>query len=287
MSKGKNNNNNNNKTKSQQPTAMESPIATPSQTKFESATLNEIGKYPLVQSTVDKVSHFTLFQSVHNKTVSLGSNVISSKFFQSERAQYVIQSLLSVLMKLDSLLAVIIFNKGIDNFIAEWDGKKNGKFGVWILWFFIDYLANVSNHILKELIIKPLNFTSSTTIPSDNLDQDDSLPHLAELTSTTKTLSKDIHQKVQTNYVEPTKDNLKTQFDQYIKPTVDQAKETYKTVSDKYESKLKENDSSVPKAIYTTGLDIGNETIEKLNKFTQQKGTTTTSETSFATTEIN
>lgn len=287
MSKGKNNNNNNNKAKSQQPTAMESPIATPSQTKFESATLNEIGKYPLVQSTVDKVSHFTLFQSVHNKTVSLGSNVISSKFFQSERAQYVIQSLLSVLMKLDSLLAVIIFNKGIDNFIAEWDGKKNGKFGVWILWFFIDYLANVSNHILKELIIKPLNFTSSTTIPSDNLDQDDSLPHLAELTSTTKTLSKDIHQKVQTNYVEPTKDNLKTQFDQYIKPTVDQAKETYKTVSDKYESKLKENDSSVPKAIYTTGLDIGNETIEKLNKFTQQKGTTTTSETSFATTEIN
>ncbi|CAL9731689.1 hypothetical protein MOUN0_M03158 [Monosporozyma unispora] len=301
MSKAKNHNHN--KAKLQQPVTVESQgsiqtppaatetptIETSHQSKFELATWNEIGKYPVVQETVEKVTHSTIFKTIHDRTLTLTSKITSSKYFQSERAQYIIQRFLTLLLKLDSLLAVILFNKGIDSFIAEWDGKRNGKVGIWILWFFIDYLANVSNHILKELIIKPLHFTSSESTPTDNLDQDDALPHLTELTSTTKNLSKDIHQRVQTDYVEPTRDNMKKQFDQFIKPKVDQAKETYKAVSTKYETKLKENDSSIPRAIYTTGLDIGNETIEKINKYTQQKSapTTTTTESNDATTETN
>lgn len=244
-------------------------VVTPAaqESQVPSATWAELEKYPLVKSTVDKISQLPLVHKVYDQTVCVSNRITSHKYLQSDRAQYVIQNFLQLLIKLDSLLAVLIFNKGVDTFIDEWRGKRNGHLGIWIVWFFIDYLANCSNHILKELIIKPLNFKHVST--EENLDQDDAntnLPHLNELTSTTKSLSRDLQNKVQNDIVEPTKGNVKKQFDQYIKPTVDSAKETYKTVSAKYETNLKENDESIPKAIYTTGLSIGSETIEKLTQ---------------------
>lgn len=244
---------------------------------YQSATLNEINKYQIVKDTLNTLNNLPLFKNTCNQII-----IISGKIFKSNRfSQVLLQKIMILLTKLDNLLAVLIFKKGIDNFINVLNNEKNGKFGIWILWFFIDYLANCSNHILKELIIKPLNLpynnntyttttTAHNTASNNTSDGNNKLPHLTELTATTLTLSKDIQNKVQCGIVEPTKDNVKKHFDLYIKPTVDQAKETYKTVSDRYETKLKENDESIPKALYSTGLDIGNETIEKLNKFTHK-----------------
>ena len=248
--------------------------------RYRSATLNEINKYPIVRNTLDKFNSLPLFNKFYNQSLTISGKIWKSNIFLQSNGflQNLVQKFLIFLTKLDNLLAILIFNKGIDNFIDILNNEKNGKFGIWILWFCIDYLANCSNHILKELIIKPLNLsynTTTTTSPSASSgntinNSSNALPHLTELTSTTLTLSKDIQNKVQNDILEPTKDNVKKQFDLYIKPTVEQAKETYKTVSDKYETKLKENDKSIPKAIYSTGLDIGNETIERLNKFTHK-----------------
>lgn len=246
--------------------------------KYHSATLNEISKYPMVKDTLNRLNNLPLFKKLYNQPLVISENIWkSNNFLQSNNfIQNIFQKILTFLTKLDNLLAILIFNKGIDNFIDTLNNKKNGTFGIWILWFFIDYLANCSNHILKELIMKPLNLSYNTKPPATSfssdstIDSNNTLPHLTELTSTTLNLSKDIQNKVHNDILEPTKDNIKKHFDLYIKPTVDQAKETYKTVSDKYEAKLKENDKSIPKTIYSTGLDIGNETIEKLNKFTHK-----------------
>lgn len=266
----KNNHNSNNTStiqKLDKPAILHEKKADTTATQYDSAILNELNKYPIVQTTFDKVNNLPLVNKINDNLTMVAKKI------RSNEAKYpIIQYFIQFLIKLDSFLAILIFNKGIDMFIDEWKGKRNGKFGIWIFWFLIDYLANVSNHLLKELIIKPLNFKHNKT---ENLDQDDTnLPHLNELSSTTKDLSKQIQNKVQNEIVDPTRDNVLKQFDQYIKPTMDQAKETYKTVSTKYETNLKENDESIPRAIYTTGLDIGNETMEKLNnKFTQKTTT--------------
>lgn len=246
---------------------------------YHSATLNEINKYPIVKDTFNKFyNSSSLLNKFFTQAFIISKKIWKSNHFlqSNEKLQDIFQRFLFLLIKLDNLFAVLIFEKGIDHFITVLQNEKNGTFGIWILLFFIDFLADCSNYLLRELIIKPLNLSHSTASASTSsasnnaVSNENSLPHLTELTSTTLTLSKDIQNKVQNDILEPAKDNVKKHFDFYIKPTVDQARETYKTVSNKYEMKLKENNSSISKAIYSTGLDIGNETIERLHSFTHK-----------------
>ncbi|CAI4589195.1 AIF_collapsed_G0032090.mRNA.1.CDS.1 [Saccharomyces cerevisiae] len=90
------------------------------------------------------------------------------------------------------------------------------------------------------------------------------LPHVAELSSTTRGMSQEIQSKVKSNYIDPTKDLAKEKYDAIVKPTTDKLQSCTSTQQRLSLTKptnasplsMKNNLSkseSVPKAIVSTG----------------------------------
>ena len=183
--------------------------------------------------------------------------------------------------KLDELVNLLVFKEGVDGLLYDWK-SHSGTPGIWLVWFFVDYIANISNTLLREFLIKPLHLQGSapakeigSTGDDNKVSDSSSLPHVAELSSTTRNASQEIQSKVKSNYIDPTRDLAKEKYDAIVKPTTDKLQsvyidptktklnETYQRFTTVYENNLSKSES-VPKAIVSTGLDLGNATIEKL-----------------------
>ncbi|KAG0667451.1 hypothetical protein C6P45_005469 [Maudiozyma exigua] len=167
------------------------------------------------------------------------------------------------LMSLDNLINILLLDQGIIAFNSNLI-KQNNKIGVWCLYFTLDYIANCFNILLQKLIIIPLNLNNSIKDKQNDNNTESNLPHLNELSSTTKSLKKDLQEKVNIDYIQPTK--LKAN-----KLIVEPTQNAYKSVSETYETHLNKENNNVPRALYSTGRDLGNTTLKKFNVLVQSQ----------------
>lgn len=100
--------------------------------------------------------------------------------------------------KLDELVNLLVFKEGVDGLLYNWKSHSNTP-GIWLVWFFVDYVANISNTLLREFLIKPLHLQGSTASKEigssgeeNKVTDASSLPHVAELSSTTRGMSQEI-----------------------------------------------------------------------------------------------
>ncbi|CCC68879.1 hypothetical protein NCAS_0B07950 [Naumovozyma castellii] len=244
----------NNNTDSNEPPAKETSVV-----QFNSAVFTHLHRYPVVSKLLTKVDSLPLV----GRTTAFLANA-GSKFHQRSPApvKTIINKILLVTMALDQLVNLLVFKEGIDAFLTSYKNHSN-KLGVWIAWFIVDYFANIFNMILTEFLIKPFHLKANENAAAVK-NTEGNLPHLAKLTNTTKSLTTDLQSKVQSNLqFVPSKDETLERIDTYIKPTYEMGRQTYKMVSDSYETNLSKSES-VPRAIVSTGIDLGNFTIEKL-----------------------
>lgn len=270
-----------------------------------SPTLNHLQKYHALSTVIKYCLSLPLISTILSFTISTNAR-LRTTLVDSPRSPYLVKigykHIQNVIWKFDELFNLLVLREGIDSLINESKTAHSGYVpGLWLLWFCIDYFANFTDTLLKEFIVKPFKLSQSKIASKGKenvicngdvkeLESPGSLRHIKELTTTTKTISKDIQDKINSNYITPTKDiakknydnyikpttdkintiyvdptkkKINTQLDYFVKPTVDTAKSTYKTVSSKYEDNLNKSDS-IPRAIVFTGIDIGSITIEKL-----------------------
>lgn len=198
----------------------------------------------------------------------------------------------------DNLFNLLALREGLDPFLNMWANHSHRP-GFWILWFLVDYVANSLNILLGKFIIEPFHLVKSvpvsqkivnekatngkskskkngTSIPynidvgftngtSEKGDEKElsfnNLPHVAELSETTRSMSRELQTKLTTDVVSPAKNKVNTQFDSYIKPTYDSVIESYKSATDAYQDNYSKLES-VPRAVLNTGIDIGSTTIK-------------------------
>ncbi|SCU99803.1 LAME_0G05622g1_1 [Lachancea meyersii CBS 8951] len=260
----------------------------------QSATLNHLNKYETLTSMLNYVLSYSVVSSTISAvlTVLYRARVVavdSPKSPQAVKKGY--QLSVSALRKMDEWFNLLVLREGIDEFLGEYR-THNGKPGFWVVLYMLDYCANVSNLVLKELVVKPLNLGKKSSGPAEAAHeiqtdgvsstghtQPESLPHIKELAGTTRSLSQELHSKLQSDYIEPTRSKLQQEYieptkdkingtreyvtekyGEFIKPTYNSA---YQTVYEKYEGNLTTSES-VPRAIVSTGVDLGHMTLDKL-----------------------
>ncbi|SCU96327.1 LAFA_0G05732g1_1 [Lachancea sp. 'fantastica'] len=260
----------------------------------QSATLNHLNKYETLTNTVNYLLSFSVVSSTISAvlTVLYRARLVavdSPKSPQVIKRGY--QASVAGARKLDEWFNILVLREGIDEFVSQYH-THSGKPGFWVVFYLLDYFANVSNLVLKELVVKPLKLGKKPSGPAEaahELDLDggvqnghshpDNLPHIKELAGTTRSLGHELQSKLQSEYIEPTRtklqqgyidptkdringtrDYVSEKYGEFIKPTYDAA---YQTVSEKYEGNLSKSES-VPRAIVSTGVDIGQLTIGKL-----------------------
>lgn len=255
-----------------------------------SPTLNHIYKYPVVSKTLDRLVSLPIISQILSLfvvTILKAKHAVVDSDITPRFVKVGYNFVSGVSLKIDELINLLLFREGIDALMDSWK-SHSGKPGLWILYFWVDYIANVSNILLTLFIVKPFKLSDSTSLKEKLTSEstDETLPHVTELTSTTKSISKDIQDKLHTDYIGPTTDFAKQKYDTLVKPTADKlqndyieptkaqldsivkptrasALETYKTVSATYESNLNKSES-IPRAIITTGIDLKNLTLENL-----------------------
>ncbi|EDO18122.1 hypothetical protein Kpol_1031p26 [Vanderwaltozyma polyspora DSM 70294] len=267
---------------------------------FHSPTLSQLQKYPIVQKNLNHLKNYKLFNTIFDSTVS-NARKLDSYLINSQSTPLLIKNsynwFKSGLYKIDELFSLLFLQIGLEAIISEWNNHSNRP-GIWLALFYIDYLANVTNILLKEFIVKPFKLNNTLVENPSNITDNVNLPHVNELSILTKNISKDIQSKVQSDYINPTKDIAIQKYETLVKPTADKlqseildptrekinaqigkidhlvkptynsAIETYQTVSTTYENNLNKTDS-VTRAMVATGRDIGNLTLEKLKQATQ------------------
>ncbi|SCV03687.1 LANO_0G05644g1_1 [Lachancea nothofagi CBS 11611] len=260
----------------------------------QSATLNHLNKYETLTNSLN----YLLSYSVVSSTISAVLTILyrvkmvaveSPKSPQLVKKGY--QAGVSGLHKIDELFNLLVLREGLDEFLSQYR-SHSGKAGLWVLLYMVDYVANVSNLVLKELVVKPLNLGKKASGPAAAAHEIETngvsetghtdaknLPHIKELAGTTRSLSHELQSKLQSNYIGPTKTKLQQEYieptkdkingtrefvsekyGEFIKPTYSAA---YQTVSEKYEGNLSKSES-VPRAIVSTGVDLGHMTLGKL-----------------------
>ena len=194
--------------------------------------------------------------------------------------------------RIDELFCFLVITEGIDVLVKRYKSHP-GTSILWILMvFFIDYLANIVNHVLRMIMSKyrvnksepaQLDAASEAADEQQKVPQekplklgDEELPHLTELLNTTKstlphvseirdfvirdTFPRDyitlIRDKAN-SVIEPRKEQAFT----LVKPAYDSAMDTVRSVTTRYEANLNEENSSIPRALYTTGLELGTRTV--------------------------
>ncbi|SMN19313.1 similar to Saccharomyces cerevisiae YKR046C PET10 Protein of unknown function that co-purifies with lipid particles [Maudiozyma saulgeensis] len=254
---------------------------------YQSATYDHLKKYDVLQAYADKyvpqmiltwlAMLATTTQSIINSVISTGfeSNYVPHGF------KTLFNKLISKTMALDGLLNYLVLDEGVGAFKKSWD-KQNGVPGVWCLYFTLDYIANCFNVLLQRLVVIPLNLGSvsdsnkntannsknnagvSETLTNGVSVENGNMPHFDELSSTTKSLTQDLHAKVRNDYIQPTKEKAN-------KLIVEPTQNVYKTVSETYETHLNKQNNNVPRALYSTGREIGNTTLQKFNGLVQSQ----------------
>ncbi|CDH15518.1 related to Protein PET10 [Zygosaccharomyces bailii ISA1307] len=246
-----------------------------------SPTLTNLYRYPLLANSVDRIVNLPVVNLVLSWTlVAAGKtrNVIleSSKTPRFAKMGYNVVS--GAGKKLDELFALLVLREGLGAFLEKWHAHGN-KPGFWLVYFFVDYWANLMNLLLTHFVVgsKRLEDTSGSMGESESGSK--SLPHLQELRSTTIGISRDLGEKVHSDYIDKTAGYAKNKYDELFKPVADRiqtdyvdptrahALETYKTVSSAYESNLNKSES-IPRAIISTGVDLKNITLENLKAST-------------------
>ena len=233
---------------------------------YKSATFEHLKKFDNLKIYIDKflpnfiISWFFVSLQIINKLInsSFNSNLIPN-FIKNSYNSIIIK-----LMSLDELINLLILDQGLIAFKANLN-KQNNKIGIWCLYFTLDYIANCFNILLQKLIVIPLNLKNNSV--KDNNSQsitESNLPHLDELSSTTKSLKIDLTNKVHNNYIQPTKEKAN-------KLIVEPTQNVYKSVSETYETNLNKENNNVPRALYSTGRDIGNTTLKKFNVLVQSQ----------------
>lgn len=271
---------------------------------YQSASLNHLNKYPKLIDALNYVLSYSLVSHVVSFFATTTFRV-KETLIESPRTPGFVKvgytQVASLLKKLDEVFNLFVLREGLDAFIEQYK-IHDGSIGLWLGWFLVDYVANVSNLFIKEFIAKPLKLVKETPLTAaagdnsspkaTNLDKE--LAHVQELTDTTKNLGLEIQSKLNSDYIQPTKEKLnsdyiqptkeklngtktlingkydeliKPKYDELIKPKYEAAKGTYEaayqTVSEKYENNLGKTES-VPRAVVITGVDLGNITLEKL-----------------------
>ncbi|QLL33796.1 hypothetical protein HG536_0F01210 [Torulaspora globosa] len=258
-----------------------------------SPTLNHLYKYPAVSKTLNQVVSLPVVSQVLSLFI-LAALKVKHALVDSERSPRFVKvaygSLSEMSLRLDELVNLLLFREGIDAFMKGWSAHSK-KPGFWLVYFWIDYVANVSNILLNQFVVQPFKLGvkdkgAETSSGAETTPGDESLPHVSQLTSTTKSISKELHDKLQADYIAPTADFAKQKYESLVKPTAEKlnseyieptkaqlsnitrptrahAMETYKTVSATYESNLSKSES-VPRAIVSTGIDLKNLTLENL-----------------------
>ncbi|SCU87720.1 LADA_0E05754g1_1 [Lachancea dasiensis] len=257
----------------------------------QSATLNHLNKYDGLTNALN----FLLSYSVVSGAISAVLTVLYRAkvvLVESPKSPPVVKKSyqlgVSGLHKVDEWFNLLVLREGLDAFLGQYH-SHSGKPGLWVLLYLVDYVANVSNLILKELVVKPLHLGKAST-PSEVAHEievngvsghsdAESLPHIKELAGTTRSLSHELQSKLQSDYIGPTKSKLQQgyidptkdrisetrdyvtgKYGELIKPTYDAA---YQTVSEKYEGNLSKSES-IPRALVSTGVDLGHLTFDKL-----------------------
>ena len=271
------------------------PSSKPS-VELPQATWSHLQRYPALSKFIKYAESLPPVERLISfNLVVLGS--VNQWVSESSSSPRLVKQLVAVgkdgAFKLDELVNLLVFKEGVDGLLYDWKSHSNTP-GIWLLWFFVDYVANISNTLLREFLVKPLHLQGSAASKEigsasgeDNKVSDSSsLPHVAELSSTTRNASHEIQSKVKSNYIDPTRDLAKEKYDAIVKPTTDKLQsvyidptksklnETYQRFTTVYENNLSKSES-VPKAIVSTGLDLGNATIEKLKAAREDQANST------------
>ncbi|GMM54852.1 Pln1 protein [Maudiozyma humilis] len=163
-----------------------------------------------------------------------------------------------LLTRADSLAATLIVDEGISAAVRLF-AEHNGTPGLWCVYFYVDYCAHVANTLLTVLVVQPLNFAAREA----SAVAETAMPHLAELSSTTATISRGIQARVATDIVAPTRLRANQLI---VEPTV----HTYKHVAERYEQNLSRENNNVARALYSTGVDLSASTFKRVNSIVQR-----------------
>lgn len=249
-----------------------------------SPTLSHLYRYPLLANGIDKVVNLPLINILLTWVLLLAGkarNFLST----SERVPAFIKVgynlIARIFFKFDELFAILVLREGVGVFIEQWKNHDK-RLGPWIGYFWIDYWANVINILLTHFVSGSKKLAATPVIlPVKAEDEKQSLPHVGELATTTKGISKDFQEKIQNGYLDKTTGYAKAKYDElfkpvadkvrteYVEPTKAHALDTYQTVSSSYGTNL-QNSESVPRAIVSTGMDLKNITLDNLKTTTAQ-----------------
>ncbi|CCK69247.1 Pln1p KNAG_0C01340 [Huiozyma naganishii CBS 8797] len=176
----------------------------------------------------------------------------------SQRSPPVVQR---ALQRADALFALLVLEMGVSAVRSDYEAH-GGKWGSWVLLFLVDYYFTVVNVLLQRVLsLVPALSGISSKLQKNGVaaSSDKPLQHLQDLAQSTATVAGGLRRTVE---------------ESYIGPTVDTARDTYRDVHAQYEDNLSKADSSVPKALYTTGVNLGAKTlgrIEQLGKKLPQR----------------
>lgn len=244
-----------------------------------SPTLTNLYRYPLLANSVDKVVNLPVVNSVLSWALVLAANTRDMVLESSMTPRFVkvgYNVVSGTGKKLDELFALLVLREGLGAFLQKWHSHGDRP-GVWLVFFCVDYWANLMNLLLTHFVAGSKQVGAPHVAPDDSK----SLPHLEELRSTTRGISKDLQEKVQSDYIDKTTGYAKSKYDElfkpvadriqteYVEPTRSHAMETYKTVSSAYETNLNKSES-IPRAILSTGVDLKNITLENLKSNSAQ-----------------
>ncbi|GCE97495.1 hypothetical protein ZYGM_002456 [Zygosaccharomyces mellis] len=243
-----------------------------------SPTLSHLYRYPLLANGVDRVVNLPLVNIVIT-WVLLVANRTRGFLLDSQSTPGFIKVgynlITGAVFKFDELFAILVLREGLGVFIEQWRNHGNRP-GLWVGYFLVDYWANVVNILLTHFVLGSKKLAATPVIlPTKADDEKHSFRHVEELATTTKGLSKDFQERLQTGYLEKTAGYARTKYDElfrpvadrvraeYVEPTKAHALDTYKTVSSSYGTNL-QNSESIPRAVVSTGIDLKNITLDNL-----------------------
>ncbi|GAV53646.1 hypothetical protein ZYGR_0AK01480 [Zygosaccharomyces rouxii] len=249
-----------------------------------SPTLSHLYRFPALANGVDRVVNLPLVNIVLTWVLLLAGRA-RSLLVDSKRTPGFIKVgynlIAGTVFKFDELFAILVLREGLGVLIEQWKNHGN-KAGFWLGYFLIDYWANVVNILLTHFVLGSKKLAATPVIlPTETDDEKHSLRHVEELAATTKGISKDVQEKIQTGYFEKTAGYARTKYDElfkpvaervrteYVEPTKAHALDTYKAVSSSYGTNL-QNSESIPRAVVSTGIDLKNITLDNLKTTTAQ-----------------
>lgn len=231
---------------------------------FHSTLVSKLEALPLVQTVQTRFVPAVIvgYVSLVLATFQAAWDAAATTVFESPvtpafaKSRY--NSAIALLTRADTFVATLVVDEGISAAAKEFTAH-NGRVGLWCAYFYVDYCAHVANTLLTVFVVEPLNFAAREVSAATETV----MPHLAELSSTTITISKGIQSRVSADIVEPTRLRANKLI---VEPTV----HTYKQVAERYEQNLSRENNNIARAIYSTGVDLSASTFKRVNTLAQR-----------------